>query len=933
MRKDELLLEAQNYEGMFNQLLQFIEEWEHGERIKKAFADDIKWARTVLKRRDRVTWWLRLRRVYYAAFIFQHVFGPDNAGEDDAWKPGHEPLQALMLRYSAEANLPASQMFKFTFQTSDGGWFMPDSLASAFGGLTRKLEHFMGVPAETIQNLRFDRQTPDTILAEFTKLEAEWQQRGAQEIDPEGEIVIDFHDGWAWYKLDRASCSKEADAMGHCGNQFGTETDRLLSLRRTLKNGKHRPSLTFILDQEGYLGEMKGRANEKPNAKYHPYIITLLKSPGINGLKGGGYEPENNFDITDLTPEQREDVYSVKPAMMTCSDYLKKFGVDDTLKNKMEKTFEGLEPNLDNHPPGLQQRGDSFVYAMDSYADWVGALRTLGDESINNVLDADTSQYIGLDGDDEWFANFIEGLPHGINEKVWAYIEEEAGDILRKKFGDNYLDEEGEDGILKWIQANNVRPLYDLENAARDAVVHGYEEGTQKSILKSLKSEAKTGFGRNVHLDTEPHEDGRYYLWTSVEYWCQMLDDPESPLHDEQNLDLYAATRSIWDETPSISDDIMHYYEQDGEEELKYFIENCPEECRVEVPKLTPISEMTPEEIHAEMNALGWDDAYIEKYYGGSFAKMLPSGLARLRQKYYGVSENLTEAHHQLDDRDSTGLAPIKRGDTARVFHGFRDSIDAIRTAKVGLSGASRTGRVYSYEADNNPKGLFVTLSLDVAKRFVGAFGTRTIMEFVARVEDLEAPVWPNGSYTVQGEYAAYFGHGHKGRRARNDARRAQARDLAGAGHDDRITTSDDPVLASTLMHNPELQALFIGHLSPQDIAAFWVEGVRDHWTRYTVEQYLAEFGEGYPETDVMRDVRNKVFTAGEDFDGDKWLAGMLEMGGKDVEKTLQNLWNDVLKAPQKNRARTFLGYFETFLYPKQVIPAMQWMRDHYGRR
>jgi len=75
---------------------------------------------------------------------------------------------------------------------------------------------------------------------------------------------------------------------------------------------------------------------------------------------------------------------------------------------------------------------------------------------------------------------------------------------------------------------------------------------------------------------------------------------------------------------------------------------------------------------------------------------------------------------------------------------------DSVKAATQGVSGQARADRRYSYEADNNPQGLFVTLSVDVAKEFTfrGA-----IMEFTTSVDNLEPAVWPSGGYTVQGRW------------------------------------------------------------------------------------------------------------------------------------------------------------------------------------
>lgn len=931
MRETELLNESQNYLEMFSALKPFVTS----EVTPRYWQEEINWARTVLKRRDRITWWLRIERVHQAVVLQQqHYSSVDVEPGDEAGQARCEALKQIIARWVAQVGLEGSPTLT---AAENGDEYMAITLGTSLTKLKRSLTHLMGLPCEPIQNYRFDRQSPERVLGDLNSLEEEWKRGREEQVEPEGEVLIDFHNGWAWYKLDRASCDKEADAMGHCGNQFGVETDRLLSLRHRQKNGMDRPSLTFIIDQEGYLGEMKGRANNKPDAKYHSYIIALLRHPIVKGLKGGGYEPENNFHISDLTPEERENIYQVKPDLMTCSDYLKKFGPGEVLAVKMRKALEAIEPNEDAHPTGLVEFNGEYIYALSSFADWIGAMRIYGDNSIDEVLDAEVSDYIGSDGDDELLSSFVSSLPDAAEEKIMEYINSEA-DEVKEKFGDDWLEEYDWATVLNWIQAHNVPSLYDLENVIRDAHRHGYEVGTENQIIESLRKEAHTGFGRHFQLDTEAREDGRYYLWCKPDYFCALLDDPNSTLYQETNLDLGVEGEALWDEKPSLSDDISHYLDSDADAEYEYFLENCPEECRLDIPPMRPVEDMTPEEVTAELLSLR-DPEWLDRYYGGNFADKRPAGLKRERRRRYGVAESLTEAHHQTGTEnrgtslDSTALGPIKRGDTVRVFHGFREPIEALRTAKLGLSGASRVPRVYSYEADNNPKGLFVTMSLHVAAGFVGSFGTRTIMEFVARTEDLEAPVWPNGRYTVQGEFASYFGHGHQGRRNRIAARKAQAADLAGAGHDDRIHASDDPMLASSLLHNGELQALFIGHLSPRDITAFWVETERGQWHRYTVEQYLAEFGEGYDDKTVMRDHWHKAFAAGDEFDGEQFLRNLSRHPVKDLEQTISRLWHDVLKAPPKERARTFLTYFEPYLWPKQVIPAMQWMRDRYGRR
>lgn len=176
---------------------------------------------------------------------------------------------------------------------------------------------------------------------------------------------------------------------------------------------------------------------------------------------------------------------------------------------------------------------------------------------------------------------------------------------------------------------------------------------------------------------------------------------------------------------------------------------------------------------------------------------------------------------------------PLKDSDTIRVYHGVNSSEDIAKIMTVGLSGKERANRRYSYEGNNNPRGLFVTIDLAVAKEF-GPF----IIEFHAKVSDLEAPVWPGGAYTVQGGYASYFDSDDD----RNKATQA-ARERAKKDKDLSISQSDKPELANTLFAFGESQALFTGELNPKSIRAVWVQDnpdrVTSSYTRLTRLEFV----------------------------------------------------------------------------------------------
>lgn len=125
-----------------------------------------------------------------------------------------------------------------------------------------------------------------------------------------GKVILSFPDGYKWVDIEQPYCDVEARSMGHCGNAGRKRGDTILSLR----DSRNIPYLTFILN-DGKLGEMKGRQNDKPVPKYHKYIIELLILPIIKQVVGGGYMPENNFSLSQLKHSDLIQLLRIKPEL------------------------------------------------------------------------------------------------------------------------------------------------------------------------------------------------------------------------------------------------------------------------------------------------------------------------------------------------------------------------------------------------------------------------------------------------------------------------------------------------------------------------------------------------------------------------------------------------------------------------------------------
>jgi hypothetical protein len=241
--------------------------------------------------------------------------------------------------------------------------------------MNERFQHLFSLNIAKMNSYVFDRQAPDQIWRDLYEIEEEWKATRKQiinhdsvyphreieddeeeewdgyadddedenekrqaKLEKQGNIekIIDFGNGWAWWDLHRTHCTTEGNAMGHCGNAPSAQIGHtVLSLRQDMGNGNFRPSLTFIFNEDtGMLGEMKGRANEKPAERYHAMICKLLLDPRVDGCEGGGYEAKNNFTVLDLPEETRMALLRVKPALLSTIDRISLYKADPSDENR-----------------------------------------------------------------------------------------------------------------------------------------------------------------------------------------------------------------------------------------------------------------------------------------------------------------------------------------------------------------------------------------------------------------------------------------------------------------------------------------------------------------------------------------------------------------------------------------------------------------------
>lgn len=318
-----VLQEATDYRQMFNPILK-----KYPQDAPKV-EQEIAWAKQVLRKNDRIVWYLR--------WAYMEMLAEVDPAQAQAAR------NRYVQRFHVEApSVPHMRYYK------------------------QKLEHFMSLQSPEVQSIVFGAESPDDMLEKLTSAEEVWQARiGDQErlLQPhdDDEKLIEFPDGFAWWHLPRGSCDEEGSAMGHCGNSAAVKNgETILSLRRKVimddQSVMWYPVATFIRDSYGWLGEMKGRANKKPIERYHPYIVALLNHDIIEGIKGGGYAADQNFSLRDLDDKVRNEILKNKPSLGGISHLINTGNIErieELITNKLSArniridTFEPLPGGKD----------------------------------------------------------------------------------------------------------------------------------------------------------------------------------------------------------------------------------------------------------------------------------------------------------------------------------------------------------------------------------------------------------------------------------------------------------------------------------------------------------------------------------------------------------------------------------------------------------
>lgn len=604
MRLSELILtEGHQYSDLLNPVIAYLRtrakdpasgqspEWflEVEQHILARFNQAVAWAKRTIPRKDAAFWYLKCKRA--------EIFHEQGFEDDTAFK----------------------LMSKFTQDTGPVEW----------GDLEPKLEHFMGLPIPAIREYAFGREEPVQVFSKFKAMEEEWIENRDEEAvitQSHHEVLVDFKDGWVWMNLNQRNCDDEAYAMGHCGNRYGHPGDKLLSLRRKLEDGTWRPSLTFVLDEHGFLGEMKGRANEKPHPKYHEKIIALLMLPQVKGLKGGGHEPENNFDMGDLSGEQRERLYEAKPALMPLNKYFDKFGCDEHFRETSTAAVASLNHDwIHFYKRGWEEVDGEWRFVYDRDGHWTDFVRDFGDKSVQNlvkVYNGDRNHYFNeYQPDIKDVADDI--LPQAYIDHLWEYVWNECSEDIKDKFYQTEtIDDFSEEELWQFIQEEEEPTA--IAHAFDYAISTGQEHGYEENVAKELK-ECLQQF-EYLHAEEGPPKGWQLYLTPYT--LADVLSDP-----DEQSK---IANNQIQSERLTCNDD-RDYSGFSSEGAFNSFKEMAPDGALPEVPEFRDIDTMSFEECKEEYEEMTQQE--FDRYVRPDDLSLARVVLERARKRYWGAGQ------------------------------------------------------------------------------------------------------------------------------------------------------------------------------------------------------------------------------------------------------------------------------------------------------
>lgn len=170
------------------------------------------------------------------------------------------------------------------------------------------------------RKIDFNKGTIDSLIGRLENVTTEIAARTSKkerasliEKQSPSEAFIELEDGWKWVVIKDSYNQKrddvEAALMGHCATPEW-ENSFLISLRD--KRGEPWVTATIkkIADDMIILGQVKGRGNKKPSAKFNEQIYSLFALPEIIAQSS---DDRNDWRVDDFSKTQIDTLKDDKP--------------------------------------------------------------------------------------------------------------------------------------------------------------------------------------------------------------------------------------------------------------------------------------------------------------------------------------------------------------------------------------------------------------------------------------------------------------------------------------------------------------------------------------------------------------------------------------------------------------------------------------------
>lgn len=173
-----------------------------------------------------------------------------------------------------------------------------------------------------------------------------------------------FPDGKCWVVVDASDKENEKKSMGDCASgEYSSSSMIVISLREPVMSGPKGDFFRTLLRAEvvfsgqvprnptyeqfktsiGVINQLREKANNKPRAKYHQYIVPLLEQEWVAHLVRPSHRPDDIFWLTDLSAGNLARLKEVNPKLFDARAFYEKIK-DLSFPGGIEKQIiEGIE--------------------------------------------------------------------------------------------------------------------------------------------------------------------------------------------------------------------------------------------------------------------------------------------------------------------------------------------------------------------------------------------------------------------------------------------------------------------------------------------------------------------------------------------------------------------------------------------------------------